>query len=241
LRSSVSVLAVGAGPATTNSAGVKAPPINRAMFDFDGSALPELRSANSEARIIGQLFVHSTVLTGENATEAEFKALPLKQFNIIHFAVHGVTSRKYPDRSSLVLHAATGATAEDGLLQAREIANLALTADLITLSACQTASGRLFGTEGIANLVRPFFIAGAKTVVGTLWDTEDEFSRALMTNFYRKLQAGMTKGDALAAAKRELIIELSPQLQPKHWAGFVLYGDADRPVVTGDSVRARTK
>jgi CHAT domain-containing protein len=241
-RSGFAVLAVGAGPGETSGTAVKTPPINRTLFDFDGSSLPELRSANTEAITIGQLFGGSgTVLVGENATEVKFKALPLSGFSIMHFATHGVTSRKFPDRSALVLHAGSGGTSEDGLLQAREIANLALSAELVTLSACQTASGRLLGTEGIANLVRPFFIAGAKTVVGTLWETEDEFSRALMTAFYKKVQAGMPKGDALTAAKRELIKQLSPQIQPKHWAAFVLYGDASRPVTTGESQRARTK
>ncbi|HYI97114.1 MAG TPA: CHAT domain-containing protein, partial [Bryobacteraceae bacterium] len=152
-RSGFAVLAVGAGPSAPSATAVKTPPINRALFDFDGSSLPELRSANTEARMISQLFgAGGTVLVGENATEVEFKALPLRRFTIMHFATHGVTSRKFPDRSALVLHAGSGGTSEDGLLQAREIANLALSAELVTLSACQTASGRVLGTEGIANL-----------------------------------------------------------------------------------------
>src|SRR5205085_8169447 len=66
----VAVLAVGAGPASI-AATSSAPALNRAMFDFDGSQLPELRSANREARMIGELFgAESTVLTGEEATEA---------------------------------------------------------------------------------------------------------------------------------------------------------------------------
>jgi len=92
-------------------------------------------------------------LLGANATETAFKAEPLADFEIIHIAAHGITSAKFPDRAALVL-GNDPKSGEDGLLQVREIRDLNLAADLVTLSACDTGVGALEGEEGIANLVR---------------------------------------------------------------------------------------
>jgi CHAT domain-containing protein len=97
---------------------------------------------------------------GDNATEAVFKSLPLVDFGIIHFAVHGVANTEFLDRAALVLRASPG-SGEDGLLQVREIRDLPLKADLVVLSACDSGNGKLLGEEGIASLERAFLLAGA--------------------------------------------------------------------------------
>jgi CHAT domain-containing protein len=206
--------------------------IHRGVYDAELSALPELQAAAEEARTIGQLFGRQSVLlTGDRATEIEFKQQPLQRARVIHFAAHAVTSTKYPDRSALVFR--TGVPGEDGLLQAREIVYLPLAADLVTLSACDTGDGRVLGQEGIANLARPFLMAGAKSVVATLWKVDDEFARGLMTEFYTKLVVvGYDKGRALAEAKRAMRRKFSGQAATRLWAAFVLIGD-DRGKLRG--------
>jgi hypothetical protein len=136
----------------------------------------------------------TTVLLGESATEHTLKQQPLGDYRVIHFAAHGIVSTKYPARSALVLLPGGG---EDGLLQAREILNLRLRAALVTLSACDTGAGDVYGQEGVASLARPFLAAGARTVVASLWSTDDTFSLAIMREFYGQLAAGADKGEAL--------------------------------------------
>src|SRR6185295_14260238 len=95
------------------------------------------------------------LLIGASASESAFKALTLGDYRIIHFALHGVGSPQFPDRAALVIGSSEG-TGQDGLLQAREIRELPLRADLVILSACDTGSGKLLGEEGIASLERAF-------------------------------------------------------------------------------------
>jgi CHAT domain-containing protein len=117
---------------------------------------------------------------------------PLADFEIIHIAAHGIASAKFPDRAALVL-GNDPKSGEDGLLQVREIRDLNLAADLVTLSACDTGVGALEGEEGIANLVRAFLFAGAKSVVASLWAASDVYTRNLIQHFYRYIADGEDK------------------------------------------------
>ncbi len=128
---------------------------------------------------MSQLFGEKGLLLGTNATETAFKAEPLADFDIIHIAAHGIASAKFPDRAALVL-GNDPKSGEDGLLQVRKIRDLNLAADLVTLSTCDTGVGALEGEEGIANLVRAFLFAGAKSVVASLWAASDVYTLNLM-------------------------------------------------------------
>ena len=111
---------------------------------------------------------------------------------------------------------------------------LRLAADLVTLSACQSALGELVTGEGMVGLSRAFFYAGAPSVVASLWNVNDEASAELMRHFYRGLRRGLTKAEALRQARLELRRE--PRYShPYFWAPFVLVGRAGDPVaVPGD-------
>ena len=100
----------------------------------------------------------STILLGARATETNFKQLPLSQYNVIHLALHGYVDPEIPDRSALVF-APENPAKNDGLLQVREIRNLRLNADLVTLSACDTGVGPV-GEEGVENIVNAFIDGG---------------------------------------------------------------------------------
>jgi CHAT domain-containing protein len=203
--------------------------VSRSIFDLDGAQLRPLPSANDEARAVAALLgANVTLLIGDSATEQAVKQQPLGEYCVLHFAVHGVTSTKFPARSALLLHPAG---AEDGLLQAREVLGLRLRADLVTLSACDTGSGSLHEQEGVTSLVRPFMAAGARAVVANLWAAEDRFSLTMMREFYRQLSRGVPVGEALRQAKLRMLEMFGPEAVPRLWSGVLAYGDASVRVV----------
>jgi CHAT domain-containing protein/tetratricopeptide (TPR) repeat protein len=232
---SVPLLAIATGSDPLAAAGANASDkpqfskVNREVFDFGQPQLPPLPAANSEARAIAGIFGGKSVtLLGESATESALKKQPLGQFRVLHFAVHGLVSSKFPDRSALVLYPDPAGN-EDGYWQAREIARTQLNADLVTLSACDVGSGAVVGEEGVSNLVRPFLIAGARTVVANIWEANDDFSRGLMREFYSRLAAGVDKGRALQQAKLEMIRKYGEDASPPRlWAGFIMVGESRR-------------
>ncbi|MGH9773242.1 MAG: CHAT domain-containing protein, partial [Candidatus Acidiferrales bacterium] len=136
------------------------------------------------------------VLTGRAASEAAFKEHRLKDYRVIHIAAHGFADLKFPERSGIFL-GFDRARREDGLLQVREIRNLRLNADLVTLSACDTGAGKLEGQNGVASIVQAFLFAGARSVVASLWTADDVFTAELMARFYQNLADGQSVGEAL--------------------------------------------
>ena len=130
------------------------------FFGVNAVAFLDLPGSGQEvATVAGIMKGTKRLLLGPDATEAAFKALPLSDFSVIHLAVHGLGNAQYPDRAALVL-GSPPAQHEDGLLQVREIRDLPLRTDLVTLSACETGNGRLLGEEGVASLERAFLLAG---------------------------------------------------------------------------------
>jgi CHAT domain-containing protein len=123
---------------------------------------------------------------------------------------------------------------EDGFLQISEIVQLRLHADLVILSACDTAVGPVQGEEGIAALSRAFLLAGAKAVVSTLWSIDDTYSLVLMKHFYAHLTAHEPAAYALAEAKRDTLREFGRTAVPYYWAGFTFEGAADRDTSSYD-------
>ncbi len=188
---------------------------------FDLAPLP---AAEQEARSVARYGGRGTVvLLGAESSEARLKREPLERFAGLHFATHAVLNPLVPSRSALVL--AAGATErEDGLLQAREIYSLRLKSDLVVLSGCRTASGRILPGEGVQGLAQAFFHAGARTLVASLWDVSDRRTADLMEAFYRHLAGSESKADALRSAKLDLL-RADPGLAPHFWAPFVLIGE----------------
>ncbi|MEP0848122.1 MAG: CHAT domain-containing protein [Phycisphaerae bacterium] len=202
--------------------------VTRNIYDLDGAQLRPLPSANDEARAVRAILGDgTTVLVGEAATELAIKRQSLDQFRVLHFAVHGIPSTRYPARAALLLRDGSG---EDGILQAREILGLRLRADLVTLSACDTGSGIVHEQEGVASLVRPFLAAGARSVVANLWAADDEFSLGLMREFYRQLGDGADVADALRRAKLAMIQRFGPHAVPRLWSGVQVHGDGSATV-----------
>jgi len=192
------------------------------FFDVQGIQFPDLPGSRQEVMsVAGIVSGVDRVLLGADATETNFKGLPLADFGVIHLAVHGVANSQFPDRAALVL-SNSPESHEDGLLQVREIRDLAFNAELVTLSACDSGSGRLLGEEGIANLERAFLLAGAKSVVASLWTADDTFTIALMKRMYQHLADGDDKGAALRQSKLDLLKEFGNQALPmrRYFYGF---------------------
>ncbi len=145
------------------------------------------------------------MLLGENATEGAFK----KQVNhrVIHLAVHAIANETRPERAALVL-LSDPVHDEDGFLQASEIVQLPLNADLVVLSACDTAVGPLEGQEGTSTLSGAFLLAGARTVVSTLWSVEDETTLYLMKTFYSELNRKQASSRCVGSRKAEYAKDL---------------------------------
>jgi CHAT domain-containing protein len=159
-------------------------------------------------------------------TESGFKSSI--DHGIIHLAVHAIANETHPDRAALVL-LSDPSHDEDGFLEASEIVQLRLHAELVVLSACNTAVGPLEGEEGVATLSRAFLLAGARTVVSTLWSVEDESTLYLMKSFYAELNRGRGTADALATAKRNMVRKFGTNAVPYYWAGFTVEGVSELP------------
>jgi len=207
----------------------------REIFLNDGFELSPLPYSRKEIRRVTRCFPKERVdiLLDSQAREESIKNRPLEEYQIIHFACHGFLDEKTPMRSALVLTLDDNIE-EDGFLQAREISNLSLSADLVVLSACQTGKGRLENAEGVLGLPRTFFYAGARSTISSLWKISDKSTSEIMPSFYRYLTAGKNKATALRLAKLEML--RSPYSHPFYWAAFVLNGDysweAGRPAPT---------
>ena len=150
----------------------------------------------------------------------------LGKFRIVHFATHGLLNSQHPELSGLVLSLVDErGRPQNGFLRLQEIYNLRLPADLVVLSACQTALGREVKGEGLVGLTRGFMYAGAQRVVASLWQVDDLATAELMKAFYRgMLREGLSASAALRAAQLE-IRRQKRWAAPYYWASFTLQGE----------------
>jgi CHAT domain-containing protein/tetratricopeptide (TPR) repeat protein len=113
--------------------------------------------------------------------------------------------------------------AEDGLLTAEDVTGLDLLAtELVVLSACETGLGQVHVGEGVFGLRRAFVLAGARTLVMSLWKVPDEPTRELMEDFYARLLAGEGRAEALRQAQLAMKAKYP---EPFYWAAFICQGD----------------
>jgi CHAT domain-containing protein/predicted negative regulator of RcsB-dependent stress response len=198
----------------------------RSAYGTRGFRFGPLPSARQEVRAIAGLYPPAgrKLYVGAAATEASLKKEAVWQYRRLHFATHAFLDERFAAASGILL-APTGTTGEDGVVQLNEILGLRLNADLVTLSACQTALGKLTSGEGLVGLSRAFLSAGASRLVVSLWEVNDVATAELMKSFYRRMRAGADPAEALRQAKREM--RRSPTRAYRHpyfWAPFVVIG-----------------
>jgi CHAT domain-containing protein len=148
------------------------------------------------------------------------------RYRIVHFATHSLLDNEHPELSGVVLslYDRSGAP-QNGFLRLYDIYNLRLGAELVVLSACQTALGEEVKGEGLIGLTRGFLYAGAPRVVATLWEVDDRTTSELMKRFY---QGMLRRGERPAAALRATQVALSKMKgwdAPYYWAAFTLEGE----------------
>jgi|GEM_PF-2178400 len=177
-----------------------------------------------EVDMIKKIIGSGRVLKDSEATEENFIKLA-PDYQIIHLATHGKVNLQYSDYSYLAFQEIKDSI-ENELLYIKDIYGLQLNANMVVLSACETANGSLAKGEGIVNLARGFTYAGASSVVPTLWKISDVATAKLMEKFYLELKSGQPKHIAMATAKRHFINTSSSRTgHPFYWAAFVLVGD----------------
>ncbi len=179
--------------------------------------------AEYEAKEIGALYRDqgSDVLVGREVTLAGWMAQKPGRYRYLHFAAHATVSDREPDQSRLLF--------ADGVLDARAIRDLELSAELVTLSACETAAGRRVRGEGVVGLSHAFLSAGARSALVTLWPVTDRSTALFMTALYRELHDGRAPAQALRLVRQRWIEGKGPTSHPAAWAPFVLIGDPIPP------------
>ena len=193
-----------------------------------------LRHTPEEARAIGALFQpNARTLIGGEATEGRFKQLA-GDYRVLHLATHGYFNKASPLLSGLELEPSRN---DDGMLRVHEILDLPLHADLVTLSACDTALGSGYFAEipigdEFVGLNRAFLAAGSASVMATLWQVDDRASVSLMKQFYGHLsESGNDRNAANALALAQRALRRSPQLgHPYYWAAYVVVGQINSKV-----------
>jgi CHAT domain-containing protein/Tfp pilus assembly protein PilF len=200
----------------------------RVKYTLMDSGLPQLPEAEKQVRMLAQVYgpSRSEVYTGAAASEDKAKA-EAGRFRILQFATHAVLNDSNPLYSYVVLSQPANNT-EDGLLEAWEMMNLDLNADMVVLSACETARGRIGAGEGVIGMTWALFVAGSPTTVVSQWKVESASTTELMLEFHRALRApnaSTSKAQAMQAAALKLLRSNDYQ-HPFYWAGFVIIGDA---------------
>jgi CHAT domain-containing protein/Tfp pilus assembly protein PilF len=204
--------------------------VNRAALTLRDEKLDPLPEAEQEVKALSRLYgaSRSKVYIGADAREDRVKS-EAGQARILHFAAHGMLNNGSPMYSHLAL--APGGANEDGLLEAWELMQLDLKAELVVLSACETARGRFTAGEGMIGLSWAMFIAGVPSIVVSQWKVESAGTRDLMVNFHRGLISEPERGTrkpTKAEALRQAALKLMRNRETRHpfyWAGFVLVGD----------------
>lgn len=192
------------------------------------TAFTRLRFSRTEADQLASLSpVGQTLKALDFAANRETAtSTMLGDYRFVHFATHALINHQHPELSGIVLSQVDErGQPRDGLLRLHEIYNLRLAAELVVLSACETALGKEVKGEGLISLTRGFMYAGAPRVAASLWRTDDRAAAELMKRFYqRMLGEKLSAAAALRAAQVSLWREQRWQV-PYFWAAFTLQGE----------------
>ncbi|MDR9417130.1 MAG: CHAT domain-containing protein, partial [Gracilimonas sp.] len=231
-----------AGSGFESEQNVASPSRSQASFASLPSTLLEVDSISAN-------FEKSTILKNDDVSEATLKSHDLSNYRFLHFATHANVDEVNPFRSGLLLSKKADVESlfgEDGHLNSREIANLQLKADLVTLSACNTGMGALVTGEGLIGLQRSFLSAGASSVMVSLWSVFDRSTSIFMSDFYQNMLTHQEEDYGLFSRTLDWIgIYEHPMIDyktkairdaklamidhpyynhPVHWAPFILIG-----------------
>ena len=188
----------------------------------EGGRLTPLPNAAREIKAIAAYFPEKG-FTGSTATLSNFRS-QASAYSMVHLATHALVDNEAPEYSLLAF---SPQKEGDNLLYLSDLYNMHIPADLVTLSACETGIGALKRGEGMISLSRAFFYSGAKSLVNTLWNVNDNSSTELMAGFYKNLSQGLPKDEALRSAKLNFINKHREDRlsHPYYWSAFVVSGN----------------
>ncbi|HEY7634717.1 MAG TPA: CHAT domain-containing protein [Gemmatimonadales bacterium] len=181
--------------------------------------LPRLEGSAREVERAARYAASADVRLRESASAAFLKRADLTGYQIVHLATHALVDEHAAGRTALVLAPGEG---ETGYLGPGELAGLHLAADLVVVSACQSAGGVVVDGEGVQGLSAPLLQAGARSILATGWRINDRGTNRLIDAFYQELSRGQPEAQALRNAKLRMIQQKRP---PGEWAAFTLMGD----------------
>lgn len=200
----------------------------RSAAEVGLTAFPRLRFSRREAEAITSLLEprEAVEVTDFDANLDTLSHRRLATSRVLHLATHGILNSRNPQLSGLVFSLVDDkGKPRPGFLRLADIYGLELDADLVVLSACQTALGREIRGEGLIGLTRGFMHAGAPRVISSLWRVDDRATAELMKRVYRNLiEKGKSPSAALRAAQLELMAETGWK-EPYYWAAFIIQGD----------------
>jgi len=182
--------------------------------DFGGEVM-QLKGAREEAKEVAEYY-HTQPLLGRDATKANVREALGKGGALLHLATHGVFEKDHPLQSAILLSRGSGVDR----LTVGEIFESPLPANLVVLSACESGLGSYAGANDYVGLTRSFFLGGTKAVLASLWEIEDEGTKAFMRIFYRYAQQGdYAKGYQMATSQLK-----AQGYAPRVYGAFILYG-----------------
>ncbi len=215
----------------------------------DGRYVSPLPGSKTEIETIFKLYEQqgkkALIRTHQQANENFVKSDELQNYRIIHFATHGFVNEENPNLSGILFAQDTTATLikfktlakldieqNEGILYQSEIYNLDFNAELVVLSACETALGKITKGEGVIGLTRALLYAGSKNIIVSLWSVSDNSTSDLMISFYENLlsekpdrsKRPVRFSKHLSDAKRKMIEE-GKYSHPYYWSPFILIGE----------------
>jgi len=196
------------------------------LIALRSDTLQSLQFSGEEAAKVAKM-TKGDELIGNAASIQSFKEIA-PDYRMLHLSTHGIANDKIGDYAYL----AFGDKEQPGQYEKlfiRDIYNLPLNADMVVLSACNTAYGKLQKGEGVISMARAFAYAGAKSIITTHWSVDDASTGTLMEEFYKQLiKNRSTKDEALRAAKLNFIkSHKGLKAHPYFWAAFVAIGDME--------------
>lgn len=186
--------------------------------------LSELKYNTKEVAEI-QTLIGGEVLPGAAATKCKFEATA-GDCQVLHLATHGKSNNEAGNYSFLAFSESPDST-ENSLFYVKDLQNLHIPAELVVLSACETGLGELQKGEGVVSVGKGFSYAGARSILTTLWQVNDNTTAKLMPLFYKYLQKGYSKEVALQQAKKAFIAS-NRNAHPFYWSGYLIFGDMEK-------------
>jgi tetratricopeptide (TPR) repeat protein len=193
------------------------------ILGYHGADATRQLRMEDEAQAIATL-LRGTAYTGEAAVS---RHLDGTQTSILHIAAHGKNALHQPRLAHLQL--------ADGVLYADDLWRFDMEYDLVTLSACSVGFGYAVGGDEVVGLGHQFLYGGAAALVSSLWEVDDEAAAAFNQAFYRALQSGMSKSEAMRAAQIRLMGD-APFRHPAYWGAFQLIGNPEPLPFTQSSI-----